>query len=142
LSEYDTDQYSREKLEQIVTSTRDGIACLSEIAGAAKFFFANTVEIPQDLQESLLEKEISRKILDQVLAKLKNFPWDSVAGCKTAIEEIGKELSIKGKDLYWPIRLALTGDVHGPDLGSILSILGPTRVEPRIKSALQLGSAV
>ena len=32
------------------------------------------------------------------------------------ILDTGKETGLKGKDLYFPIRGAMTGSVHGPDL--------------------------
>jgi glutamyl-tRNA synthetase len=134
---FNTSSYDTKKLEEIVSTTRDGLSCLSQIQDAAQFFFVEDVEIPDELRKSELEKEKTPQLINHVLAKLKEIDWDTVAGCKTAVENTGKELSIKGKDLYWPLRLALTGNVHGPDLGSVLHILGPDRVEHRLKTALQ-----
>lgn len=138
LSEDDLRQYSRESLELIVACVREGLTALSEIAGAARFFFASAVDVPPDLQDSLLSKDSSRKVLGALLAQVSSLPWGDHAGCKAAVDAIGKELGLKGKDLYWPIRAALAGKVQGPDMGSIVSILGETRVKTRLESALQL----
>ncbi|MEG0529254.1 MAG: glutamate--tRNA ligase, partial [Bacilli bacterium] len=46
---------------------------------------------------------------------------------------IQKDLGIKGKDLYMPIRLVLTGKEHGIELYNILSILGKEEIKNRIK---------
>jgi glutamyl-tRNA synthetase len=135
--EFDTKQYSREQLEEIVGSVREGLAVLSEITAAARFYF-ETVEVPQDLQDTLLCKDTSKQSLSAFLQKLGDVPWGDRVGCKAVVDAIGKELGIKGKDLYWPLRAALSGNVHGPDLGSIISILGETRVRQRLESALQL----
>ena len=51
-------------------------------------------------------------------------PWEDEKGCKLLIDTLGKKLDLKGKNLYWPLRVALSGLTIGPDLGSIISILG------------------
>ena len=43
---------------------------------------------------------------------------------KAMIKSIQKEHKIKGKSLYAPLRVALTGAMHGPDLTMIVSVLG------------------
>ncbi|GBG78006.1 hypothetical protein CBR_g25940 [Chara braunii] len=42
---------------------------------------------------------------------------------KTWVKGVGKKLSRKGKRLFMPIRLALTGSMQGPDVGQILAML-------------------
>ena len=41
-----------------------------------------------------------------------------------AIQKEHKQEKIKGKALYMPIRLILTGSMHGPDLALIMDVLG------------------
>lgn len=137
LSEYDLKGYTRQELEEIVGAVRDGLTALNEIGKAAHFFFASKIIVPDELIEGVLKKESSRAVLSSVREKLNKFPWGDAKGCKAVIEEIGKELSIKGKDLYWPIRAALCGSTSGPDLGITLSILGEQRVKSRIEALLQ-----
>ena len=43
--------------------------------------------------------------------------------------------SIKGKDLFQPIRLALTGKEHGPELGLIAYVIGKEEVKIRINTS-------
>eukprot|EP00595_Chromulina_sp_UTEXLB2642_P000198 CAMPEP_0196762374 /NCGR_PEP_ID=MMETSP1095-20130614/1794_1 /TAXON_ID=96789 ORGANISM="Chromulina nebulosa, Strain UTEXLB2642" /NCGR_SAMPLE_ID=MMETSP1095 /ASSEMBLY_ACC=CAM_ASM_000446 /LENGTH=554 /DNA_ID=CAMNT_0042113087 /DNA_START=110 /DNA_END=1774 /DNA_ORIENTATION=+ len=49
---------------------------------------------------------------------------------KSYIKQIGKELGLKGKSLFHPIRFALTGRMSGPDIGDQLQLLAlaPGRV--------------
>ncbi len=137
LSDYNLSQYSREKLEAIVSLLRDGIDTLGEIKNVSAFFFNEKIEIPDELGNDLLKKDSSRKVLSKVNESLSQFPWDDAKGCKAIIDGIGKELGLKGKDLYWPVRAALCGCTSGPDLGATLSILGEARVRSRIESLLQ-----
>jgi len=41
-----------------------------------------------------------------------------------------------GKDLWMPIRAALTGKLHGPELPHIAEILGREKCQKFIKSAI------
>jgi glutamyl/glutaminyl-tRNA synthetase len=47
---------------------------------------------------------------------------------QTAINELG----IKGKAFYTPLRLALIGQAHGPDLPTTFSILGDCEALARL----------
>lgn len=138
LSAYEGSGYSRQQLEQVVACVRDGLTVLSEITKASEFFFEKNIVVPADLKDSLLAKDTSRKVLTALLSKLGELPYGDAPGCKAVVDAIGKELGVKGKDLYWPIRAALSGSISGPDLGSTLSILGESRVKSRLESALAL----
>lgn len=48
-------------------------------------------------------------------------------------EAIKEQLQLKGKALYQPLRVALTGQMHGPELGKILELLGREKVLFRLK---------
>lgn len=42
----------------------------------------------------------------------------------------------KGQDLYMPIRLAITGNEHGPELNKVISIFGKDKIKQRITKVL------
>ena len=137
LSPYDLGQYSREQLERIIATVREGLTALGEVKDASAFFFVEQVDVPAELTQGLLKQEASRNVLNKVCQVLPAFAGASPAFCKAKIDEIGKELGLKGKDLYWPVRAALCGCTSGPDLGATLAILGPDRIKARIESLLQ-----
>ncbi len=56
----------------------------------------------------------------------------SPAAIKQLITDVGVACSIKGKDLFMPIRIQTTGVMHGPDLPRSLAILGKTEVLRRL----------
>lgn len=52
----------------------------------------------------------------------------------TAISEyLTRELNVKGKALFQPIRVALTGELHGPKLGEMMELIGLESVRARIQ---------
>ena len=57
------------------------------------------------------------------LSQADPFRWDP-ASIKSAIGATGKEEGVRGRSLYVPLRLAWTGDPHGPDLATLVASLG------------------
>lgn len=132
----ETESYSQPEIEQIVASVRDGLTMLKEIMAATEFYFLKKLVIDDELKEKALAKDTAIKVLEATLKHLGDLPFGDHTGCKAVIDNLGKELGLKGKDLYWPLRAALSGKVQGPDLGSIISILGPERVKARLEDIL------
>jgi glutamyl-tRNA synthetase len=52
---------------------------------------------------------------------------------KTLKERTGR----KGADLFMPLRVALTGQTHGPELGPLLTLMSPETARRRLKSHAQ-----
>lgn len=52
------------------------------------------------------------------------------------MNHIKSKLDVKGKALFMPLRIALTGEQHGPELEKLLHILGPKEVRRRLETAL------
>jgi glutamyl-tRNA synthetase len=43
----------------------------------------------------------------------------------------------KGADLFMPLRVALTGQVHGPELASLLKLMSPDTARRRLQAHAQ-----
>jgi glutamyl-tRNA synthetase len=72
--------------------------------------------------------------LRAALAALPPAPWDG--GTWRAWREAVKAATgRKGKALFHPLRLALTGEESGPDLGALLPLIGPERAARRLALA-------
>jgi glutamyl-tRNA synthetase len=61
--------------------------------------------------------------------------WDAPA-LGAVIREVGKSAGVRGKGLYIPLRLAWTGEAHGPDLATLVASLGPGEALRRLESVL------
>ena len=51
------------------------------------------------------------------------------------IAHLKSALNIKGKALFMPLRIALTGEPHGPELAKIMKLLGNEEVKRRLSNA-------
>jgi len=59
---------------------------------------------------------------------------------KAILQDIKSALQLSGKNLYMPLRIALTGETDGPELAQIAAILGPKQVRERFSHAFQIAS--
>jgi nondiscriminating glutamyl-tRNA synthetase len=54
------------------------------------------------------------------------------------LPQLEKKTGQRGKDLYAPLRAAITGKTRGPELAKTLPLLGRERIIHRLKMALDL----
>ena len=67
------------------------------------------------------------------LKKIKLFNEDSI---KNLINKTKEILDISGKNIFLPLRYGLIGELHGPDLFSIINILGINKSIERLKNGI------
>ncbi len=65
-------------------------------------------------------------------------PWDE-ATWPAWTAAVGAATGRKGKALFLPLRRALTGEDHGPDLKALLPLIGRDRAERRLRAGLNAG---
>ena len=57
---------------------------------------------------------------------------------RSILAHMKDSLHVSGKKLFMPVRLALTGQMHGPELLQIVSLLGKDKMQQRFDEALEL----
>jgi glutamyl-tRNA synthetase len=67
-------------------------------------------------------------------ALLPPMPWDNTTW-DVWVNAIKAKTERKGKNLFMPLRCALTGQEHGPELKDLLPLIGRERVLERLKAA-------
>ncbi|PCI05388.1 MAG: glutamate--tRNA ligase [Hyphomicrobiales bacterium] len=72
-----------------------------------------------------------RDFISEAKALLPDGPWDGETWKKwTAL--VKEKTGRKGKGLFMPLRKALTGQEHGPELATILQLIGPEKTLARL----------
>jgi glutamyl-tRNA synthetase len=69
----------------------------------------------------------------EILAALSEWDRDSL---DAALKAVGKASGVRGKALYEPLRIALTGEAHGPPFLAVLLVQGRQRVLDALDAAL------
>ncbi len=72
--------------------------------------------------------------LRTALATLPPEPWDNDVW-RVWIDALKAESGRKGKKLFMPLRQALTGEDHGPELKDLLPLIGRNRAAERLRLA-------
>ncbi|HYW68774.1 MAG TPA: glutamate--tRNA ligase [bacterium] len=124
-----------DRFEAMVALAREGLSRLSDLPDAISFFFDDHVQVEDDARD-WLSTEGSKQLAVSLVRRLEaNGDELDAATFKAALKEAGKEAGVKGKELFMPVRSALTGRTHGPALGDVAAVLGRTRVVERLRKA-------
>jgi nondiscriminating glutamyl-tRNA synthetase len=113
----------RKWLLKTIEATRTHLEYLTQAPRETEVFFAKGVKISKE-GKKILKRESSKKVLLALKDRLKKIKEITDKNFKPLMEEVKKKTGYKGKDLYLPIRVALTGKNKGPELYFILPILG------------------
>jgi nondiscriminating glutamyl-tRNA synthetase len=96
-----------------------------------KFFF-------EDGAKAILQDPRNRETLGSVLRFLENSSEIRSDEQDPLLSQLEKKTGRKGKDLYAPLRAAVTGKTKGPELVKTLPLLGKERIIHRLKMALEI----
>lgn len=118
------------KYLKVIADARMRVSVLSEIIKYSEMFYRDLQF--DDEQKEILSAENSQKIFRFWIKELKQINPDKEK-INNLVKRTANELGIKGRDFYFPIRLALYGSVHGPDLPAIIEILGKEETIKRLK---------
>jgi nondiscriminating glutamyl-tRNA synthetase len=121
------------RFEEMVELARDGLKRLSDLPEAIAFFYDGHYETESEAA-GWTSSGPAKQVLAATVSRLKADGSElSAASFKAALKEVGAELGVKGKDLFMPVRSALTGRTHGPALGEIAALLGRRLVVERLE---------
>ncbi len=116
------------KTKKIVGATRVYLNKLNEIGDHIKIFFADDAVLEKEEYKDMLITESSKKVFTALAYKIENLSELKADTWKQSLSEVQKETGVKGKVLFKPVRIALTGSEHGPELPAIAEILDKEKV--------------
>ncbi len=122
---------------RLVRLAQERMDTLAQICDFAALFSGGTVT-PEN------EETLEMLKLEHVPAMLKVFR-DQVAASARIDEETAKglmkavqaETGIKGKNLFMPVRAAISGQLHGPDMNDMMIVLGRENLLARVDHVLE-----
>lgn len=79
-------------------------------------------------------REENKSLLEIAEHYLPPTPWDE-STFKTWMNEVKAVTELQGKKLFMPIRQALTGQEHGPELKDLILLMGRSKVLHRLQTA-------
>jgi glutamyl-tRNA synthetase len=116
----------------LLAALRHNVVFPADIAPWAAIIFGKLPAMPADALATVRDAGASFfATAAEVFARVAN-------DFKQAAREIGQLTARKGPSLYMPLRAALTGMTHGPELAPLLVLIPAEEVRARLESARQL----
>ncbi|WP_282920395.1 glutamate--tRNA ligase [Ignavigranum ruoffiae] len=125
-------------VEKLVSLYHDEMSYGAQITDLSQLFFNETLQIDEAARQEA-SVDTAKTVIEAMAEKLKNLDLASFTeeNIKPLIKEIQKETGIKGRKLFMPIRIAVSGQMHGPELAKVIEVLGKEKVLDHIQQVLQ-----
>lgn len=123
-------------IKDIVSILRVNLNNLSEISEKVDLFFNAEFQLEDAEAVQVLEDEQVPQLISVFINKIEKLDIIDEDSVKSLLKEIQKETGLKGPKLFKPIRVAVTGKAHGPDLPLVMKILGKQNILSRINYVL------
>jgi nondiscriminating glutamyl-tRNA synthetase len=126
------ERYGREELVKIFDIASENLPCFEKLPLEAASFMPGPPAFDENALTAISGSNELLIALEDKLSSISDWHGDAV---RAAIKDAGKKSGKKGKELYMPLRIAVTGMAHGPDLSSILVVRGRDDVNNSIAAA-------
>ncbi len=132
---YPIDISDETKLANAIELVRDSVETLKQLPAAVEPFYRNELKLAAEAKEISL-RESSQKIYWAFLRALQNCDRLDADAFRAIMQQVQKETGMMGKELWAPMRVALMGKTHGPDLAMAAQVLGKEKSESFVRSLL------
>lgn len=107
-----------------------------EIVAQTELFFKDNYELSVEGNEFLKSDPQTVQCVDAFITEVNNIKEWTVDNIKTAINNIKEKTGINGKMLYMPIRIMVSGQMHGPELADTIYLIGKDKTSERLRKGL------
>ena len=128
-----------DKADKLVELYKPQMTAAEEIVPLTDLFFEDFPELT-DAEKEVMAGETVPTVLEAFKAKLEAMSDDEfvVENIFPQIKAVQKETGIKGKNLFMPIRIAVSGEMHGPELPDTIFLLGREKSIKHIDQVLAI----
>jgi nondiscriminating glutamyl-tRNA synthetase len=121
-------------LTRVLEAVRGNLATLADLPGELSPFL-DEPEAPEPEAKAALDTPGAPRVCAAAAEAFAALADWSAEGVKSAVRALAPALGLKGKDVFLPIRAALTGRTHGPELPLLAELLGRERCVARLARA-------
>ncbi|GEN31950.1 nondiscriminating glutamyl-tRNA synthetase [Cerasibacillus quisquiliarum] len=131
----DMDDQKREWAEKLIQLYQEQLHYGKEIVELTELFFKTEITYDEAAMDVLKEEQVP-EVLQVFTDKLIHLDDFNATEIKAQIKATQKETGHRGKKLFMPIRVATTGQKHGPELPLAIELLGKEVVVNRLDALL------
>ena len=125
-----------EWLKDLTDLFHDRMSYGAEIVKLYQEFFKDDFEIGEE-ELNFLKEANSKELIIKFREEIENIEFNPEE-IQELIKRVGKEVGAKGRFLFMPIRIATTGQMHGPSLPHAIYLLEKDKISKRLEHAISL----
>ncbi|RYD40426.1 MAG: glutamate--tRNA ligase, partial [Verrucomicrobiaceae bacterium] len=122
-----------ENYQAIVAAVKEKVRLLEEVPAAIDFLLKDDVADDGEAVTKVRANAAASGLLASLATAFEGVADWSADAAKAALSETAAAAGAKPGQLMFPLRVALSGRGHGPDLGDILNLLGKDRCVKRVR---------
>lgn len=127
------ESYPEDKLKLLAATWQSAIDKFSDAPELSKNYFIDDRQMSWDDEAvEAISTEDAKRLIDSFLNHLDQVDEIDEEFATSVMKKIQKETGIKGKNLWFPVRAAITGSVHGPELSNAFIIMGKEKIKNRL----------
>ena len=130
------DVSDREKTTKIILGIYKKVSNREEVIKEAQIFYQDKINIVEKEALDFLKKDTTKKVLKKFIENLNSFDKLDMESFRQVMKNIQNETGITKQELWMPIRIALTGVTHGPDLPLVIEIFGKEKTQNFVSQVL------
>ncbi|WP_394220047.1 glutamate--tRNA ligase [Halobacillus trueperi] len=131
----DMSEEDRKWAHELISLYQEQLSYGAEIVELTELFFKQEIQYDEAAME-VLEGEQVPEVLETFKKNLHELEEFTPENIKKQIKAVQKETGHKGKKLFMPVRVATTGQTHGPELPNAIHLLGLETVTVRLNDVL------
>ena len=113
-----------ELLKRVAAILQEKVERLNQVVEKAHIFFQDSVVPENEEAKAILDTPEAQKVISKLLEELRKADEFNGQVFLNLLKNVQNSTGIKGKLLWMPVRVALTGQMHGPNLTDVVEILG------------------
>lgn len=123
-----------ENYGKAIAAVKEKVRLFTDVPAAVDFLLKDDFSYDDEASAKVRANAMASSLLKSLATSFSQVLEWSEATAKSAIEETALAAGVKSGQLMFPLRVALSGRAHGPDLGSVLSLLGRERCVNRVSA--------
>jgi len=130
------DSGDRKTNEQIALAVRSSIETFGDIKKRTELFFIDGSINYSDSAEEWISLDSSKQIFTTMVSEIEKHSEISLESFKIVMGNVQQETGLKGKEIWMPVRSALTGMTEGPELPQVIQVFGKEKIIALLNQAI------
>jgi len=121
-----------ENFNAVAAAVKDKVRLLGEVPAAVDFLLRDDFAYDDEAVAKVKEQSSILEVLSSMFLAFQGLPEWSADAATAVLNEAARAARLKPGQLMFPLRIALSGRRHGPDMKDILDLLGQDRCVARL----------